>query len=219
MKKLLLSIAFLAVALLAVAQNASFGLEGGFGLSSVSSMLPVDGAPSVKNNTIKSSLQVGALLNVEFGSAFEMQPELLYTKQGFKATVSETGELINNDPNWKVTSHYLSVPLAMKFYLLRGFYLSAGPQFSVLLSKKERLDEELEMSHIYGSHTNKVDFSVFVGMGYRFTPNMYVEGRYNHGLVEMSKLYTGGKNRNFQVSIGYIFQQKSIDAIKRKFNR
>lgn len=217
MKKYILSIIFAAVAFMASAQVSSVGIKGGLGVSSASGLVPIDDAPATRNNSIKSGLHLGVFANFGFGS-FELEPSLIYMRQGYKTNVYDTNNVpANIDPNWIITSHYLSIPFDMKFYVLRGFYIDAGPQLSFLLSRNDNLKEDSECAEPFIGKGNKsVDFSVFFGMGYRFTENMFVEGRYCHGLIETSKFYKGGMNRNFMVSLGYRFNLDKKTLVKTK---
>ena len=38
-----------------------------------------------------------------------------------------------------------------------------------------------------------------------FDNNVFIEGRYIHGLTGTSKVVDGCKNRNIQISLGYLF--------------
>ena len=79
------------------------------------------------------------------------------------------------------------------------------PLFGYLLSKKggfdnwETIDDPFNTDNI-----KRFDFSIFGGLGYKFDDNVFVETRYIHGLTETSKVY-GSKNRNIQISLGYLF--------------
>ena len=50
-----------------------------------------------------------------------------------------------------------------------------------------------------------MDCAVLGGLGYRFTNHIFLDIRYLHGLTETCRLYEGGKTRNIQFSLGYLF--------------
>ena len=203
MAKKIFSIAIMAmVAVLVSAQDVTFGVKGGLNISEETNMEhdPTD------DMAFRMGFHVGGVANFAIDDNWEVEADLLYSMQGFKNKILLSEEQNLDDANYTVTSHYLNLPIALKFFPVEGLYVEGGPQVGYLLSKKDKLKgDDTGMSLYDSSATKKLDFGVFAGLGYRFSNGIFVEGRYIHGLTGTSKLYDGSKNRNIQLSIGYLF--------------
>lgn len=186
------------------AQDLRFGVKGGLNISKESQNESV--AEYISTDlSFRAGFHVGGVVNYSLGRQWELEADLLYSMQGYKDKINVEAEQRLSKENYTVTSHYLNLPLAVKFFPVDGFYIEAGPQFGYLLSKKAKMDD-WEGDDMYSSdNTKKFDFGLFGGVGYRFSNGVFVEGRYIHGLTDTSKLYDGGKNRNIQLSLGYLF--------------
>lgn len=73
----------------------------------------------------------GAFLAIPIGIHFGLQPEVLFSQKGFKAT----GILFNNSYNLTRTTNYLDVPLYFAIKPVPFLTLLAGPQYSYLISQ------------------------------------------------------------------------------------
>jgi len=191
------------VSLAANAQKVQFGVRGGLNISNESSHI----YSLFHSNGQKSKVgfNVGGVVNYKLSNKFDIEADLLYSMQGFKDVVYtlELEQNINNT-NYSVTSHYLNVPISLKYYIAKGFYAECGPQFGFLLSKKDKL-EGRETVNSYDSGNKTFDFAVLGGLGYRFSNDVFVDARYVHGFTNTSEHYAGGKNKNIQISLGYLF--------------
>jgi len=203
-KKILFIFGFALIAINVNAQKVRFGLRGGLNISNESSHDYSFYCST--DQKFKAAVNAGGMLNFSLTDKFEIETDLLYSMQGFKDIVY-TLELEQNisNTNYTVTSHYLNVPVSVKYYILNGFYAECGPQIGFLLKKKDKVEGRESMNSYDSSSTKKTDFGLLVGLGYRFSNDVFVNARYIHGLTGTSKVYEGGKNRNIQLSLGYIF--------------
>lgn len=205
MKKII-AILFVAMAtIVASAQNIQFGVRGGLNISKESDhILNVVNYGTMELDTrFRPGLNIGGIVNVSTGKKFELEAGVSYSMLGYKDKIFETNATDYFYVN--VTSHYLTIPIAEKFYPFgNGFYIELGPQFGFLLSKKANMKDAGTYTPFEGN--NKVfDFAVLGGLGYRFPNNIFVNARYVHSFTETCKSYEGGKNRNIQISLGYLF--------------
>lgn len=195
----------MAVAVVAAgAQNVQFGVKGGLNIctDSRNENLP-DDIPS--GHKYRTGVHFGGLVNVLFSDVFEVQTDVMYSMQGFKDRIDLMGEQRTKDNNYTTTSHYINVPIAAKFYPVDGLFVECGPQFGFLVSKKDKV-EGYDDTVIFHSNSGKpFEFGVFGGVGYRSANNMFVEARYIHGLTDTHKDIKGYRNRNVQISLGYLF--------------
>ena len=203
MKKVIL-MAIAAMAVMSMnAQGFQFGVRGGLNLSTESKNNNVDLADKPK---FKTGLHIGGVVNYAFNERFELEGDLLYSMQGFKDNIYvSSNEQLVEKKDCKVTSHYLTLPIAAKFMIAKGAYIECGPQFGYLLAKKDKL-EGIEKENAFPSEsTKKFDFGLLGGLGYRFENGAFIDARYIHGFTGTSKLYDGHNNRNIQISLGYLF--------------
>ncbi len=96
----------------------ALGLKGGLNLSKLNFQDNLNA--NVSNRT---GFHAGAFALIKI-TAFAIQPEVLFSKQGSKFTVNTTSYEANFD--------YIAVPVMLKFYLPLGLNLQAGPQFGFL---------------------------------------------------------------------------------------
>ena len=207
MKRLyfLLSVCFLTI--MCYAQSIHFGIRGGLNISTESSHKYVTASGAVKlDNYSCSGINIGGLVIIPTGKKFELEVGASYSMLGYKDKIYD-GVNINDYFYARVKSHYLTIPIAEKFYPFGdGIYVEFGPQIGFLLSKKMSLKDDISDMQLFDSCNNKfLDFGVLGGLGYRFPNNIFLNARYIYGFTETNKIYKGGENRNFQLSLGYLF--------------
>jgi len=172
----------------------SVGIKAGLNLANISNnMTIIDFLPEVKPD-----FHAGILLNLNFGyrknkpGLFGLQPEALYSRQGF----SVNGEKINFD--------YITVPLMIKLYAYQGLNFEFGPWVSYLLTVSPdatAIDgRNINLSDLKGGK----DAGIAVGAGYDFNFGLIVGARYLHGLSDMAGNLLW-KNQVIAVSLGWKF--------------
>jgi len=187
------------------AQNIGFGLKGGINFSNESCGGSIGNYVESDKHEMKAGFHVGAVASYRLSPKFALEADLMYSMQGYRDKITVLGEAILHDEGFNVTSHYLTLPVAVKFYPVDNFYVECGPQMGYLLSKKGKLDN-WENDNPFGSDTNRnFDFCIFGGLGYEFDNGFFVEARYVHGLTGTVKDVSGHRNRNLEFSIGYMF--------------
>ncbi len=212
MKKVLLIIA---VALMAVAANAqvTFGVRGGLNVSRESdqiiTVIVENGGTEEINfsNDMRwrAGVNVGGFVNIPESNKFDLEVGLSYSMLGYNDKIIEIEGMGEKKLDHKVTSHYLTIPVAEKFYPTgNGFYLELGPQLGILLSKKATVDGGDSYTP-FKDDNRTLDFGILGGVGYVFPNGMFLNARYIHGFTETCKVFSGGKNRNVQISLGYQF--------------
>lgn len=180
MNKVKLTIAALLVVLTtgaALAQaSVSLGLKGGLNFASVNTT----NATTAYNS--RTGYHVGAFANFKF-TKLAIQPEIIYSVQGADAASGnlETG--------------YINIPVLLKFYLVGGLNLQAGPQFGFLSSATSGgVDIK--------SYLESSDISVGLGAGFDIS-KFVIDARYNLGISDVDKASTEAKNQVFQLSVGF----------------
>ncbi len=182
------------------------GVKGGLNFASVNTSSTL--AQDYSNRT---GYHFGAYAMFKF-TKFAIQPEVVFSKQG---QTYSTPNYSNATSNFD----YINIPIMLKFYLLEGLNLQAGPQFGFLASSS---------GYVYNTTTNNVtvqslsslvkssDVSLAVGAGWDLIFGLNITARYNLGLSDINKITgasapsnvsslgtTEAKNQVFQVSVGY----------------
>lgn len=175
-----------ALALFAAGNAQTFGLKAGMNVSSVS---------NAEDSESKIGLNAGLFMNAPLAESFSIQPELLYNSKGVKWS----------DGDGTTNADYISVPVMFQYNATPQFYLEAGPEFSFLMSAKDKWDGD---SEDVKENFNSFDFSVGLGAGYYFTPNFGLTARYVAGFTDVIKDNDTDetyKNNVFQIGLAYKF--------------
>ena len=105
--------------------KATVGVKGGYNVSSVS----FDGT----SETAKlHGFHIGVYGESYFGKYFSIQPEIIYSQQGYK--------IIDENGTYTQKLDYINVPLMLKLYPVKSFFIEAGPQIGFSISHKETFD-------------------------------------------------------------------------------
>ncbi len=177
MNKFKLSISTLLVVLnvgAAMAQaSVSIGLKGGLNFATINTSSVAAAYDS------RTGYHFGAFLNAKF-TKLAVQPEIIYSRQG-----SSNDEL-----------DYINIPILLKFYLVAGLNIQAGPQFGFLTKATAG---GVDIKSLYKSS----DVSIGLGAGWDIK-KLCIDARYNLGITEINDAGAQAtKNQVFQLSIGY----------------
>ena len=183
------------------------GIKGGFNGSSMVSDLP-----SEFKGRMKLSYHVGLFTEIDLGSGFELQPELVYSRQGDRYRNID----FDTDLNAEISStlNYLNIPIVVKYRVWREFSVLLGPQLGVNINSNE-IDIETNIggvtqNNIYeiGDLLRACDLSLVVGLEYTVLPYMDITARYNYGVTyalesdfDLVRMSTMAKNSVIQLGV------------------
>lgn len=188
MKKLILFMICISPLIIVKAQI-KFGVKGGMNLSTFT-------GPDVDTAKIKFGFNAGAFADIPITEALTLRPEVMYSAQGGKGT--------KNGIQLTSSNNYVLIPVLINWISASGgFFVETGPQIGFLISGKVKgAGYTFDAKNFY----KKNDFSWTYGAGYHFTDNISVNGRYNMGLSNVSKI-SGQKAKShvFQVGVFYTF--------------
>jgi hypothetical protein len=105
-----------------------FGPKVGLNLSNV-----YDSEEENFDADAKVGFAAGIFVAIPLGRLLGIQPELLYSQKGFKAS----GSILGNDYTFTRTLNYLDIPLLVVVKPSEMFSIVAGPQYSYLMSTKD----------------------------------------------------------------------------------
>lgn len=202
---------FLSFTIVLNAQEARFGVKGGLNYSSIVGNL----TEGVK---FRLSGHAGVFLEMDFSYKFALQPELLYSSQGFQFS-SDLAEIDGNptpggnDFRTNVQLNYLTVPILGKFRISEKYTVEFGPQFGFLLNqvtKIKNLDESpssnsKSRSTISGKF--QLDYGAAIGGSVQISDQFSVSPRVYLGLRNRLNGLEGFQNyhASIQLSANYLF--------------
>lgn len=205
MKQLISIIVLSMLCLVANAQVIQYGIKAGMNLSGESDHeYP---AYTFEGSGYTTGFALGGVINFQLSHSFDLEADLMYSMQGMKddLTIMNDKGVFEQTVDYKIRSHYMNLPIVLKYFVMDGLYIECGPQVGYLLSKKDEA-ETVDMTNSFdSSNTKKADFSILGGLGIVFKNNMFIDARYIHGMTDTSRLYKGGRNRTFQIVLGYYF--------------
>lgn len=183
------------------AQNFHFGIKTGINLSK-ETKTEVERQVEDFDNEFRKGFHIGGIVTYSINKQWELEGNLMYSQQGYKEHLFS---IKNNRTIYSIRSNYINLPIAIKYYPLEHLYIEMGPQIGFLISKKHKIQGEGNITKYIPLKPNHIDLSLFCGLGYKFSNNIFLEARYIHGLNNTYKNVTPSQNRNIQFSIGYLF--------------
>ena len=195
MKTIYTTIAFIMISIVTLnAQDrknkATAGIKGGYNVSSVS----FDGT----SETAKlHGFHLGVYGESYIGKHLSIQPEILYSQQGYK--------IIDNNGTYTQKLDYINVPLMLKLYPVKSFFLEAGPQIGFSISHKETFDSGFVLYDTSQEfEPSNFDWGVNLGAGFKSDGGVSLGARYHIG---QNDIYDQDKpkNRVWQIYLGFEF--------------
>ena len=170
MKKVttVLSVAVISLLFSTASAQQAVGIKGGVNIANLSGF----------EGRSRISAHGGVVLHHTINKNWCFQPELLYSGEGQR--------YMSNGVERTLALSYLQLPLMIQYYPTPQIYLEAGPQFGLLLSAQDKVDDE-------SGHINaKDDFTaaqvaIGLGLGFKATEQLVLYGRYNFGLTDVTR--------------------------------
>jgi hypothetical protein len=165
--------------------RSNVGIKGGYSLAAVN----YDGTGETGQ---RHGFHIGVYGESFISESFSIQPELMYSQQGY--------EIKDGNGSFTQKLDYINLPLMLKAYPSRNFFLEAGPQIGLAIFHKE------SYSGFIGGSTeiepNNFDWGMNFGGGFKTDSGISLGVRYHLGLGD---LYDSNKahNRVWQFSIGF----------------
>jgi hypothetical protein len=197
-KSIVMSLGLLMISAMSFGQaQVAIGLKGGLNLSKL------DISQGVSNADNRTGFHGGAFALIKI-TAFAIQPEVLFSKQGSSYKVNTT--------NYEANYDYINVPIMLKFYLPAGLNLQAGPQFgflssSELINTATGVKDPQDAAKLF---SQKSDMAVSLGLGWDLPFGLTLDARYNIGLSDITVTPSANpadvvdfKNKVIQISLGY----------------
>lgn len=206
MKKIILTVFIAVLTVINTEAQAEVGIKAGVNFASIMGETP-------RGLRFRTAYDFGLVAEFETSPSTSVQPEIMYSSQGFHYDGGRiNGEIIAED-NYKLD--YLNIPIVFKYYFSEGASFEVGPQVGFLLSAKTA-DNTINNGDLRDNLTN-ASFDFLVGFGYKFDNGFNLNARYVGGLTNIWKGYVknpppgywyydyGKRNSVFQLTVGYYF--------------
>jgi hypothetical protein len=154
----------------------------------------------------KYGFAAGGFLSIPLNKFVGFQPEVMYSKKGFKAT----GKTILGAYDFTRTSTYLDIPLQLQVKPIEEVTFLIGPQFSYLLNTKNNFNGNVsstDQEDINFDNYKKSIFGFVVGADFNYEP-LVVGIR---GAWDINKSDANGdtstpryKNQVLQLTVGFV---------------
>lgn len=180
-----------------------FGIRAGLNIANV---YDEEGEDFIADS--KTGFYGGAFVSVPLGTIIGIQPEVIYSQKGFKAT----GTFLGGSYNFERTTSYLDIPLQLSIKPIPQLTFLVGPQFSYLLETKDDFNEGtltlVQEEEITGDNYKKGVIGAVVGVEANWK-GLFVSAR---GGWDITKTDSDGdstspryKNQVIQFGLGYTF--------------
>jgi opacity protein-like surface antigen len=214
---------FMSVAVVANAQlNLKWGVKAGLNLSSISNFATDD-----EDDKMKAGFHVGAFGQYMFTEQLGVEAGLYYSLLGAKSEFSESDDDYSSESKTTANASYLQLPITafykfninknLSIYPSVGLYLGYGIGGKVKTEYSDVALDDIDDSES-GSYKddffidedgikhNKFDFGLTFGLNLQY--GHFIGGvGYDLGLTKINDytLDKDLKNRNFKISVGYVF--------------
>ena len=186
------AVAAIMITTTAGAQHVNVGIKAGVNLFNINN------DNGVKYDPL-TSFNAGLLGHIHLTRRLALQPEIVYSGQGAKAT---SGTI----PTY-IKLGYINVPVLAQYMFDNGFRLEAGPQLGFLVAAHSKVDK---ISVDVKDNYNTVDVGLGLGFRYVHPANGFgIDETYNIGLTDINRLAAvKSVNRGGQLGVFYLFNHK-----------
>lgn len=184
-------------------RNTGFGIKGGFTASNFRG----DDKKNFDKEAIYNTFHAGVYAQYGFNEKVSIQPELLYSRQGFKGAPTS----YSTRGTYTTRLDYIQVPVLFVYNFLDNVSVHVGPQVSLLTKVKEgNMERKIaDENNTYGYSYNSLDYGLAAGLEARLGPAR-IGGRYTAGFADIIKdpkttaanSINNIKNGMFQVYLG-----------------
>ena len=170
MKKatMIVSVAVISFLFSTVSAQEAIGIKGGINMASLSGF----------EGRSRLSAHGGVFLHHTINKNWCFQPELLYSGEGQR--------YISGGVERTLALSYLQLPLMIQYYPAPQLYFEAGPQFGLLLSANDKVDDYEEQINAKDDFT-QAQVALGLGIGYKASEQLILYGRYNFGLTDVTR--------------------------------
>lgn len=173
-----------------IGQNLNFGIKAGGNLAKFTNNDELE---------FKFGLHFGAVAEITITEVFTLQPELVYSAQGYRQNFNGQRVIAKVD--------YFNVPFLASVQLAEGLKIQAGPQLGINIRNELEVDGQ-EDGSIF---VNDIDVSAAFGFQYFFDENVFSQLRGTIGLSEVVTNFNDQRHFVLSLSIGVMLNSPEAD--------
>ena len=181
-------------------EGISFGVKVGGNISNTSNGKEI----SYDGTDNRYGFNVGAVVHIPISEKFSLQPEVVYSQQGFTKSFEFDLDLFGvSDIVYRLD--YINIPIMASYQVVKGLTLQAGPQVGFNINAEE-YDIDLDDDNDLSESTNTVDFGAGLGAQYELDFGLFFQARYVWGFSNyVDSEDADSSNRVGSLSVGYFF--------------
>ncbi|SDZ55824.1 MULTISPECIES: porin family protein [Rhodonellum] len=144
----------------------------------------------------RTGLHAGIYYGLPLMDKLVIEPAIFYSQKGYKSA--------DNSASGRITENldYIDIPVLVRYQILEGLNLFAGPQGSFLFSRKY---EQGGMVSKTKEVVRGYDIAGVIGAGANLPLGFNVQASYDFGLVDLNYFNFNVKNRVFKLALGKNF--------------
>ncbi len=153
-----------------------FGIKSGVNLSRYFSDNPYD-------YSLKAGFYAGGFLNLSIGEIFRFQPEVLFALQGTSIKFDDVRIPFSTntyDAKYSINEFSLSLPLLIRIYTSKGFFLESGPHLDFILNRTLTAKSVLldgTADGFFSEQYDNFDFGSSIGFGFHINSKLIINFR------------------------------------------
>ena len=199
MKKIIILIGFLILTFKVNGQETKFGIKGGINYSNYIDNIDLNfptHIPADYNGKI--GFYIGAFSNIGINEKISIQPELLISKTGSKATIdfkdlaniyTNQDTVLYEETEADIDEYNILIPILLNINIGK-YFLEIGPQFGYTLNRDISYKDGPINSHLIlkDSNSEKFEIAGALGFGYKISKLYRINIQYAYGFMERQNL-------------------------------
>jgi len=214
MKNLLSLLLVLSLFSLQSAAQAKFGLRLGGSFATWSS--DIEDLPLAEIEGMTAA-HFGPYVQFPLSEKFALEPAILGSVKGASVYIFETEiddeDIFTYEETSDIYLFYIDIPVLLRFYVIEGFNIYAGPQLSFHITNVAEVEYEECFNDMCFSddedddvEVTGTDFAAVAGIGYDFPFGLNINVGYDFGLSDIDDTGTfETTNEVLKVSLGWTF--------------
>ncbi|HEX9513565.1 MAG TPA: porin family protein [Puia sp.] len=150
----------------------------------------------------------GGVLQLPLGKIISLQPEVLFSQKGYRAT----GTGLTGDYNYRRYLNFLDIPLLLRINASKSLGIVVGPQYSYLLATHTKFNSgATSYEQTVNNENDNITKNIFggvIGLDINLDNNVFIYGRYTIDFKNNNGDGTSStpayKNQVIQIGLGVL---------------
>ena len=168
-----------------------FGVKFG---GNISNIIMSDKLKWVESNH-KIGFYLGGFANFKLSEKLKLQPELLYSNQGYNFEYFLKDIRDNYYVKYRDTQSYIYLPIVLQYYFFNKMNVEVGMQAGYWISNREKTVKSSLPSEVGQTKTldlndsDRFDFGFNLGAGYDLNKNVRINARYSLSVIKINDFF------------------------------